>query len=206
MDELSGTTLCEPAYWKAYREMVVPAGPGWVEVHLERLQAAGIQPHFQLTGMHSLETLERLIRRGIYRGPLNLTWVGIGGGFDGPSPYNFIEFIRRAPDGACLTLESLMKNVLPINTIAMALGLHPRCGIEDTIIDQRGNRMTSVQQIEQCARIARELGRDVASGREAREIYKIGVQYKDTDETLAKLGMAPNRRPGERNVPLRAAE
>ncbi len=68
----------------------------------------------QLTGMHSLETLERLIRRGMYRGALNITWVGIGGGFDGPIPYNFMKFIRRAPDGACLTLESLMKNVLPI--------------------------------------------------------------------------------------------
>ncbi|MFP3336148.1 3-keto-5-aminohexanoate cleavage protein, partial [Pseudomonas sp. SIMBA_064] len=78
--------------------------------------------------------------------------------------------------GACITLESLMKNVLPINTVAMALGLHPRCGIEDTIIDQKGNRMTSVQQVEQCVRIARELGRDIATGKEAKAIYKIGVQ------------------------------
>lgn len=208
MDEVGGTSLCEPASWEAYREMTVPAGPGWVEEHLRRLQAADIQPlfpaHRQLTGMHSLETLERLVRRGVYRGPLNLTWVGIGGGFDGPSPYNFMEFIRRAPDGACLTLESLMKNVLPINTMAMAMGLHPRCGIEDTLIDPHGKRMTSVQQIEQCVRIARELGREVATGKEARTIYRIGVQYKDVDETLRRNGMAPNRRPGEKNVPLRA--
>ncbi|GGO84256.1 3-keto-5-aminohexanoate cleavage protein [Marinobacterium nitratireducens] len=202
-DEVGGTSLCEPVYWEAYREMTVPAGPAWVEEHLRRLQASGIQPHFQLTGMHSLETLERLVRRGVYRGPLNLTWVGIGGGFDGPNPYNFMEFIRRAPDGACLTLESLMKNVLPINTVAMALGLHPRCGIEDTLIDQHGNRMTSVEQIHQLVRIARELGREVASGPEAREIYKIGTWYKDADETLAANGLAPNRRPGQKNVPLR---
>jgi len=26
-----------------------------------------------------LETVERLIRRGAYTGPLNITWVGIGG-------------------------------------------------------------------------------------------------------------------------------
>jgi uncharacterized protein (DUF849 family) len=204
-DEVAGTSLYEPAYWEAYKEMTVPAGPGWVEEHLRRLQGAGIQPHFQLTGMHSLETLERLVRRGVYRGPLNVTWVGIGGGFDGPNPYNFMEFIRRCPDGSCITLESLMKNVLPINAMAMAMGLHPRCGIEDTIIDQKGNRMTSVQQIEQCVRIARELGREIATGREARDIYKIGVQYRDADETLEKLGMTPNRKPGQRNVPLRAA-
>lgn len=201
--ELAGTSLAHPAIRAAYSEMTVPAGPAWVEEHLRRLQAAGVQPHFQLTGTHALETLERLIRRGIYTGPLNLTWVGIGGGFDGPNPYNFMEFIRKAPDGACLTLESLMKNVLPINTMAMALGLHPRCGIEDTIIDQHGNPMTSVEQVEQCVRIAKELGREIASGAEAREIYKIGTWYQDADETLAKLGMAPNRRLGQRNVPIR---
>lgn len=204
-DEIGDTSLCEPAYWEAYKEMTVPAGPRWVEEHLKRLQGAHIQPHFQLTGMHSLETLERLIRRGVYHGPLNVAWVGIGGGFDGPNPYNFMEFIRRCPDGSCITLESLMKNVLPVNTMAMAMGLHPRCGIEDTIIDQKGRRMTSVQQIGQLVRIAHELGREIATGKEAREIYKIGVQYRDADETLAKLGMAPNRRAGQLNVPLRAA-
>jgi hypothetical protein len=98
-----------------------------------------------------------------------------------------------------------LNNVLPFNMIAMSMGLHPRCGIEDTIIDQHGNRMTSVQQIEQCVRVARELGREIASGKEAREIYKIGVQYKDADETLAQMGMAPNRKAGMKNLPLRAA-
>jgi hypothetical protein len=63
--------------------------------------------------------------------------------------------------------------------------------------------MTSVQQIEQCVRVARELGREVASGKEARKIYKIGVQYKDAEETLRMNGMAPNRVRGQKNVPLR---
>jgi hypothetical protein len=52
-------------------------------------------------------------------------------------------------------------------------------------------------------RVARELGRAVASGKEARAIYRIGVQYKDAEETLRMNGMAPNRLPGQKNVPLR---
>lgn len=199
-----GTSLANPALYHAYREMVVPAGPQWVEEHVRRLTASGIQPHFQLTCMPHLETVERLIRRGHYKGPLNLTWVGIGGGFDGPNPANFMEFIRRAPDGSTVTLESVMGNVLPINTIAIALGMHARCGIEDTIYDPHGNKMGSVAQIEQLVRISRELGREIANGEEARQIYGIGIQYNSTEETLARLGMAPNRQPGERAVPLRA--
>lgn len=202
---LKGTSLENPMYQAAYSEMTVPAGPAWVAEHLRRLQRAGVQPHFQLTGMHALETLERLVRAGVYMGPLNLTWIGIGGGFDGPNPFNFFNFIHRAPDGCTLTAESLLKNVLPFNMMAMAMGLHPRCGIEDTIIDQHGERMSSVQQIRQCVRVASELGREIATGKEAREIYRIGTWYDSAEETLRAHGMAPNRRAGERNVPQRGA-
>ena len=204
-DDYKGTSFARPAVYEAYREMTVPAGPGWVEEHLKRLQASGIQAHFQLANVAQLETVERLVRKGVYHGPLNITWVAIGGGFDGPSPYNMMEFIRRTPDGATLTLETIMRNVLPVNTMAIAMGLHARCGIEDTLWGRKGEKMTSVQQIEQIVRIARELGRDVASGKEARAIYRLGESYKGADETLAKHGYAPNRKNGVRGVPLRAA-
>ncbi|MBH0118848.1 3-keto-5-aminohexanoate cleavage protein [Rhodococcus sp. NPDC003382] len=196
-DDIAGTSMERPELATTYREMTVPAGPEWVEEHLRRLQAAGIQPHFQLSSIPQLETVERLIRRGVYTGPLNLTWVGIGGGFDGPNPYNIMNFIQRVPDGACLTLETLMRSVLPVNTMAIAMGLHTRCGNEDTLWGRKGRKMTSVQQIQQLVRIAGELGREVATGKEARDIYKIGETYRDADETLAKLGYAPNRRPGQ---------
>ena len=165
--------------------------------HLRRLVANGIQPHFQLASIPQLETVERLIRRGHYNGPLNLTWVAIGGGFDGPNPYNMIEFIKRVPDGAVLTLETLMRSVLPVNTMAIAMGLHTRCGNEDTLWGRKGQKITSVQQVEQLVRIAKELGREVADGKEARDIYRIGETYSSADETLAKLGWAPNRKPGQ---------
>ena len=203
--EYGPTSLANPETYRAYREMTVPAGPEWVEEHLRRLTGAGIQPHFQLTKMPDLETVDRLVRRGHYNGPLNLTWIGIGGGFDGPNPNNFMEFIRRAPDGATITAESVMRNVLPLNTMAIAMGMHVRCGNEDTLYGADGKKITSVQQVEQLVRIAKELGREVATAKEAREIYKIGVQYNSVDETLAQLGMVPNREPGRRALPNRYA-
>ena len=47
--------------------------------------------------------------------------------------------------------------------------------------------MTSVQQIEQIVRIARELHRDIATGEEARKIYQIGEYWSSADETLSRL-------------------
>jgi uncharacterized protein (DUF849 family) len=196
-DDIAGTSFERPALYEAYRNMVVPAEPAWVEEHLRRLLAKGIQPHFQLATVAQLETVERLIRRGVYTGPLNLTWVAIGGGFDSPNPYNMMQFINRVPDGACLTLEAIMRTVLPVNTMAIAMGLHTRTGNEDNLWNRPTEKLSTVHQIEKLVRIAGELGRKVATGKEARDIYKIGEYWDSADEALAKLGFAPNRKPGQ---------
>jgi uncharacterized protein (DUF849 family) len=201
MDEkdLNGTSLGEPDNYEAYREMTVPAGPGWVEEHIKRLSANGIQSHFQLAQISQLETLERMMRRGKANVPLILTWVAIGGGFDAPNPYTMMNFIRQVPDGAVLTLESSMRHVLPLNMMAIAMGLHVRCGNEDNLWSQdTSEKMSSVRQVEQLVRISREFGRDVAGGNAARRIYRIGEFYSNVDETLAKNGFAPNRKAGQK--------
>jgi uncharacterized protein (DUF849 family) len=204
-DDVAGTSLAHPAYQAAYSEMTIPSGPAFVAEHLKRLQAAGIQPHFMLGDVGQLETVERLMRRGVYTGPLVLNWVAIGGGADGPNPRNMMEFINRCPEHAVLTIESIMRNVLPLNTMAIAMGLHVRVGIEDNLWGRKGERMTSVAQVEQLARIARELHRELATGEDARRIYRIGQHYADADATLAQVGYAPNRRTGERPALRRVA-
>lgn len=197
--DLAGTSLGEPAMFEAYREMIVPAGPGWAEEHVRRLSANGIQSHFQLAHIAQLDTLERMMRRGKYFGPLILTWVAIGGGFDAPNPYTMMNFIRAVPDGAVLTIESSMRHVLPLNMMAIAMGLHVRCGNEDNLWAQdRSAKMSSVKQVEQLVRISREFGRNVATGPQAKRIYRIGEFYQSVDETLAKAGFAPNRQPGQK--------
>jgi uncharacterized protein (DUF849 family) len=200
MDErdIAGTSLALPENRRAYSEMIVPSNPAWFEEHIRRLSAAGIQSAFQFYNINSFETVERLIRRGVYKGPLVMNWVAISGGMDAPNVYNLANFVRAIPDGAMLTVESSMRNVLPINMMGLALGLHVRCGIEDNIWNQsRTEKMGTVKQIEQLVRIAGEFGRPVANGKEAREILKIGVFYDSVEETLAANGFAPNPRGGQ---------
>jgi uncharacterized protein (DUF849 family) len=205
--DIAGTSLAEPMYYQAYREMTIPAGPEWVEEHIRRLSEKGIQTHFQLANITQLETVERMMRRGVCNVPLILTWVAIGGGFDAPNIYNLANFVRATPDGAVLTLESSMLNVLPLNMMAMAMGLHVRCGNEDNIWNQRRTaKMGSIAQIEQLVRMSLDFGRDIATGADARRIYRIGEFYTSADETLARNGFAPNRKPGQRGLLQHAAE
>jgi hypothetical protein len=56
--------------------------------------------------------------------------------------------------------------------------------------------MNSIQMIERHVRMARELGRAIATPEQARQMLKIGVSYNSTAETLANLGLPPNRHPG----------
>ncbi|HPW12491.1 MAG TPA: 3-keto-5-aminohexanoate cleavage protein [Thermomonas sp.] len=208
MDEadIAGTTLATPEGRRAYSEMIVPSGPAWVEEHIRRLSAAGIQSAFQFYNINSFETVERMIRRGVYKGPLVMNWVAISGGMDAPNVYNLANFLRAIPDGAMLTVESSMRNVLPINMMGLAMGLHVRCGIEDNLWTQdRKAKMGTVRQIEQLVRLSREFGREVATGKEAREICQIGVFYDSVEETLAHNGFAPNARPGLQGYLRKAA-
>jgi len=191
--DIAGTSLAQPENYRAYTEMIVPSTPSFFEEHVRRLNKARIQSAFQFYNINSFETVERLIRRGIYKGPLVCNWVAIGGGMDQPNVYSLANFLRAIPDGTMLTVESSMRNVLPINMMGIAMGLHVRCGIEDNLWNQsRSEKMTTVQQIEQLVRISREFGREVANGKEAREILKIGVFYDTVEETLAANGFAPN--------------
>ena len=76
--DIQGTSMEDPVVFNAYKEMTVPAQPGWAEEHIRRLSAAGIQSAFQCYNINSFESVERLIRRGIYKGPLVMNWVAIG--------------------------------------------------------------------------------------------------------------------------------
>jgi uncharacterized protein (DUF849 family) len=123
--------------------------------------------------------------------------VAISGGMDQANIYNLANILRAVPDGAVVTVESSVLNVLPINMIGMALGLHVRCGIEDVLWNQtRTGKMSTVEQIRQLVRIAREFGRPIATAQQTREILQLGVFYDTVEETLQKNGFAPNRKGG----------
>ncbi len=191
-EDCEGTSMWENNYREAYTEMYYEAGPKFMKEHMKRLSAAGIQTHFMVSTARDLETIERLVRSGHYKGPLVLTWVAIGGGADGPNPRNLMEFINRLPQNAVFTVEGLMRNVYPLGAMGIAMGMHVRVGQEDNLWGRKDERATSVQQIERMVRISEELFRPIATGDEAKQIYRIGEFYSSIDETLEKNGWLPN--------------
>jgi uncharacterized protein (DUF849 family) len=131
-----------------------------------------------------------------------MNWVAIGGGMDAPNIYNLANFVRAVPDGAVLTVESSMRNVLPINMMGIAMGLHVRCGIEDNIwtAGPQGQDGHGAQ-IEQLVRISREFGREVADGKEARRVLPQRRRDAGPQRLCAKPQAGPARLPAARLIP-----
>ncbi len=63
-----------------------------------------------------------------------------------------------------------------MNTMSILMGGHVRTGLEDNVFYTRGVlATTNAQLVERVVRLARELGREIASTKEAREILGIGA-------------------------------
>jgi uncharacterized protein (DUF849 family) len=197
-DDIQGTHLMDPNVQRKWAGLWADAGPAFYLEHLKRLRAHNIQPYFMLGYVNQLEIVERLIRHGLYMGPLNHCLVAIGGGATGRNPFDWMEYLRRSPQGSVLTWENIMRGVIPMTAMAVILGIHVRVGIEDNIWRVKGERFTTLQQIEQMTRLCQAYGRKVATCDEAREIMKIGVWYNSPEETLMNLGLPPNRKEGEK--------
>jgi hypothetical protein len=182
--------------------MFVDAGPAFYLEHLKRLSANKIQPYFVPAHIHQLEIIERLIRAGVYKGPLNLAMAGYGGGTLGRNPFHWMEFLRQVPQGAVPTFWSSMRGLISLSAMAIVIGQHVRVGNEDNLWGADKKRRTSVQQVEGAVRLCQQFGRKVANADEARAISKVGVWYDSIEETLAKIGLPPNRRDGEQGFLL----
>ncbi len=195
-EAFAGTRFENPKMMHAMANLVADSTPDFFLENIKQLVQHGIQPYFALGHVHSLELVERLIRKGYYMGPMNGFFSIGGGGICGANPFDLMELIRRTPHGSCFTYQTTFRLTHPVAAICIALGQHTRAGIEDNLWDTtKGVRMNSIQMIERHVRMARELGRAIATPEQAHQMLKIGVSYDSTKETLANLGLPPNRHP-----------
>ena len=199
-DDVKGTHLEDPKVQAAWAGMVVDSTPAFYLEHLKRLRAHGIQPYFVPAHVHQLEIIERLIRSGVYMGPLNMCLAAYGGGTLGRNPFDVLNFVQRIPQNAVATIWSSMRGNHTLQALGIILGLHVRVGNEDNIWGANRERSTSLQQVKGAVNVCKTFGRRVATAAQARKIMRVGVWYNSVDETLQALGMPPN--PVDYNVGL----
>src|SRR5271169_1121871 len=90
LDEFAGTRFTNPAMAQAMANLVADSTADFYLENIKRCVQHGIQPYFALGHVHSLELVERLIRKGYYMGPMNGFYSTGAGGVCGVNPFDLM--------------------------------------------------------------------------------------------------------------------
>ncbi len=116
----------------------------------------------------------QLVKEGLIPGHLHFDIVlGVPGAMKA-SLKNLMFMVELLPEDATWTVAGVGRHELPLAAHAILMGGHARVGYEDNIFYKKGVLAESnAQLVERIVRLADELGREVATPDEAREILKI---------------------------------
>jgi 3-keto-5-aminohexanoate cleavage enzyme len=93
-----------------------------------------------------------------------------------PTPKNLIWLSELVPQQSLINVAGVGPSQLPLDTLAILLGLHSRTGLEDNIYFKRGELAKSnAQLVDRIVRIAKELNREIATPAEARQMLGISM-------------------------------
>lgn len=153
---------------------------GWTrEILVEaakKMQELNIKPEIEIFSPTNLEDVESYIMPYLSE-PLSFTMVlgmSITQGAMKYSPDNLIDTWRKLPKGCNFTAMHVGAHELEGVTLGMLLGGGVRVGLEDNIWYSKGVKAKSnAQLVERAVRIIHELGFEVATPDEARELLKI---------------------------------
>ena len=139
----------------------------------EEMRARGVKPELEAYNEAMLEEAEYLIGTGLLEPPYVINCVlhtPTQGGLRG-SPRNLMGMIERMPPKSIVNVSSMGRTQLPITTMALAIGLNVRVGMEDNVYYRHGELVEhNARLVARTVRIARELEREPASPAEARAL------------------------------------
>ncbi len=151
--------------------------PTYMRSIAEAIKQHGVRPEIEVFEAGMIDNALRLVKAGLLTPPLHFDFVmGVPGGIGG-TPKNLLHLVESIPAGSTWTVAGIGRAELPLATMGIILGGHVRVGFEDNLYYSRGVRAESnAQLVERVVRIAKELGREIATPDEARAI--LGIQRR----------------------------
>lgn len=140
-----------------------------------RMRAKGIAYELECYDVGHLEACLRLAEEGVIELPAHFDFVmGVRGGIQATED-NLIFLISKLPRGCTFNVAGIGRHQLPMAELALRIGGHARCGLEDNIYVEKGVLAKgSWELVARVAAVARQVGREVATPAQAREILRVG--------------------------------
>jgi 3-keto-5-aminohexanoate cleavage enzyme len=147
--------------------------PELIEEFARTMVAHGVVPEIECFDLGHVDNALALVRKGVLSLPLHFDFVmGVPGGI-GPTVRNLVHMSESIPPGCTWSVAGIGRAQLPLATAAILLGGHVRVGLEDNIYYSKGVLASNEMLVARVVRLARELGREVATPDEARRILRL---------------------------------
>ncbi|ATW26915.1 3-keto-5-aminohexanoate cleavage protein [Candidatus Formimonas warabiya] len=145
-----------------------------VEQFAKKIVENGVKPEIEVFEVGMINNALNLVKKGILQLPLHFDFVmGVPGGIPG-EPRHLLHLVESLPAGCTWTVAGIGRYELSLGTLAILLGGNVRVGFEDNIFYAKGVlAQSNGQLVERMARLAKELGREVATPDEARKILHL---------------------------------
>ncbi|KAF2955476.1 3-keto-5-aminohexanoate cleavage protein [Marinitoga sp. 38H-ov] len=146
----------------------------YMEKFAKEMKERGIKPEIEVFERGHINNALRLVKRGLLDTPIHFDFVmGVPGAIPGEID-DLVYLVNRIPQGSTWTVAGIGRYELPLAVHAILMGGHVRVGFEDNIYYRKGELAKSnAQLVERIVRLAKELGREVATPDEARKILNI---------------------------------
>ena len=156
------------------KEVVINT-PGNVRRMAKVMRDAGVKPEIELFDSGDIALMRDLLKDGTLEGPALCSFVmGVHYGFQA-SPETVLYARNLLPADAEFTAIGIGKAAFTAAAQSYLAGGHVRVGLEDTVYLSRGQLASSnAALVEKARRIVEDLGGQIATPREAREI--IGLE------------------------------
>jgi 3-keto-5-aminohexanoate cleavage enzyme len=142
-----------------------------VEIFAKAMVEQGVKPEIEAFEVGMINNALQLVKKGVLQLPLHFDFVmGVPGGIPG-DPRHLLHLVESLPHRCTWTVAGIGRCELPLATMAILMGGHVRVGFEDNVYYKKGVVADSnAQLVERVARIAGELGREIATPDQTREI------------------------------------
>lgn len=134
----------------------------------------GIKPEIEVFDKSMIDMALRLHKKGFIQSPMHFDFVmGVNGGISGELR-DFVFLRGSIPADATYTVAGVGRYEFPLAMAAIIDGGHVRVGFEDNVYLSKGVLARSNGElVEKVVRMSRELGREIATPAEAREILSL---------------------------------
>ena len=138
----------------------------------------GVKPELEVFSPVLMEDTYHLIEKGLLTKPYWYSFVmgmrRINRAYMRYSPRLLMQLVDALPQDAMFTVMGVSGDELPATTQSILLGGHVRVGFEDNVYYKKGQLADSnAQLVARSARIGRELGCEIASPAETRDMLNI---------------------------------